>query len=97
VFFFFAIPFSQLVDYGRVVVFFLLAFAPVAGIDHLAALVAYRAHFDSVLRAQHDPLLHRDRSECQNLASGRQGLYVGGIRSRRVSIGAVKSNSPPHG
>ena len=64
-FFFFAIPFSQLLNDGRIVLSFLLTFAPVAGVDHQAALVANRAHFDSVLRAQHDPLLHRDRSECQ--------------------------------
>ena len=61
----FAIPFSQLLDYGRIVLLLLLTFAKVTDVDRLAAFVQDRPRFDFVLRATHDPLFDRDRSECQ--------------------------------
>jgi len=44
-----AMPFSQLVDYGRIVLWLLLTFAQVTGLDHLAAFVQDQSHFDFVV------------------------------------------------
>jgi len=61
----FAIPSSQLLDYDRIVLLLLLTFAKVTDVDRLAAFVQDRPRFDFVLRATHDPLFDRGRSECQ--------------------------------
>jgi hypothetical protein len=61
----FAIPSSQLLDYDRIVLLLIFTFAKVTDVDRLAAFVQDRPRFDFVLRATHDPLFDRDRSECQ--------------------------------
>jgi hypothetical protein len=53
----FAVAFSQIVDYRRIVLWLLsLAFTPIAGGDHLTTCTLDRSQFDSMRRADHDPL-----------------------------------------
>jgi len=55
--FFFAVPFSQLVNYDLIIFGLLHAFAQVAGFDHSAALIEDRTHLDFVRWTNHNGLL----------------------------------------
>jgi hypothetical protein len=52
--FFFAVPFSQLVNYDLIIFGLLRTFALVAGFNHLAAPILDWAHLDFVRRADHN-------------------------------------------